>query len=252
MLGAIPLAAGGGVGSELRKALGIAIVGGLLFSQALTLFTTPVFYLALDRFTSGERRLPRASEPSRRGVLAHRDATVAEQDPQVVDRTRDPLCPSMRDLVGTAHRDAQAVLEGRGGEQPRIAGATHRARGVAGSGPSIDVAHSHGPTVAKCVRKGQLFNRARACRETETTLLSTPVNDSDDHDGGASSKTSFSSADPPRNFSLSVGDRIRALTIGAPAYATRKKHIEDLEAAHVRTLVALHDLLVGRGRAPRP
>ena len=49
MLGAIPLAVGGGDGAELRRPLGIAIVGGLLFSQMLTLYTTPVVYLYLDR-----------------------------------------------------------------------------------------------------------------------------------------------------------------------------------------------------------
>jgi multidrug efflux pump len=49
LLGAIPLAFGSGTGSELRRPLGITIVGGLLVSQVLTLFTTPVIYLWFDR-----------------------------------------------------------------------------------------------------------------------------------------------------------------------------------------------------------
>ena len=50
LLGAVPLAFGRGVGSELRRPLGIAIVGGLIVSQMLTIFTTPVVYLYMDRF----------------------------------------------------------------------------------------------------------------------------------------------------------------------------------------------------------
>ena len=62
MLGALPLAIGFGEGAELRRPLGISIIGGLMVSQVLTLYTTPVIYLYLDRFRvrSGHGRLAQA------------------------------------------------------------------------------------------------------------------------------------------------------------------------------------------------
>ena len=67
MLGALPLALGAGDGAEMRRPLGIAIVGGLLVSQMLTLYTTPVVYLYLDRFRLWADR---AWNERRRGSLA--------------------------------------------------------------------------------------------------------------------------------------------------------------------------------------
>ena len=71
MLGALPLALGAGDGAEMRRPLGIAIVGGLLVSQMLTLFTTPVVYLYLDRFrlwaARARGRARRACSPRPRG-----------------------------------------------------------------------------------------------------------------------------------------------------------------------------------------
>ncbi|HKF22154.1 MAG TPA: multidrug efflux RND transporter permease subunit [Candidatus Angelobacter sp.] len=65
LLGGLPLALGQGVGAELRRPLGIAIVGGLIVSQALTLYTTPVVYLYLDRVRLWLRSLRKARKPVR-------------------------------------------------------------------------------------------------------------------------------------------------------------------------------------------
>jgi len=73
MFGALPLALGSGTGSELRRPLGIAIVGGLLVSQMLTLFTTPVIYLYLDRV-----RLRFARKPKLRVVRPVRPTAGAD------------------------------------------------------------------------------------------------------------------------------------------------------------------------------
>jgi len=64
MLGAVPLALGLGAGSELRQPLGIAVVGGLIFSQALTLYTTPVVYLAFEHLRQHFRLRRRQSAPA--------------------------------------------------------------------------------------------------------------------------------------------------------------------------------------------
>ena len=70
LFGALPLALGSGTGAELRRPLGITIVGGLLVSQLLTLYTTPVVYLYLERFRLFLRR-PRTVAAPERSAEAH-------------------------------------------------------------------------------------------------------------------------------------------------------------------------------------
>ncbi|MGC2276257.1 MAG: multidrug efflux RND transporter permease subunit [Candidatus Binatus sp.] len=73
LLGGLPLALGNGTGSEMRRPLGIAIVGGLLVSQVLTLYTTPVIYLYMDRVSAGWSQLWRRAlgRPTRAPAESH-------------------------------------------------------------------------------------------------------------------------------------------------------------------------------------
>ncbi len=73
LLGAMPLALGAGVGSELRRPLGITIVGGLILSQMLTLFTTPVVYIYMDRLQSWIQGRTRSHAATPAAAPAHSD-----------------------------------------------------------------------------------------------------------------------------------------------------------------------------------
>jgi len=73
IFGSLPIAIGAGEGSELRRPLGVAVVGGLLLSQLLTLYITPVIYLYLDRF---DRRIAKA---------------VGEEEPDLKPKAHRPV-----------------------------------------------------------------------------------------------------------------------------------------------------------------
>ena len=91
LLGALPLMLGRGTGSELRQPLGYTMVGGLMLSQALTLFTTPVIYLYLDRFSlwlQARRRSASRSAPRRAGRRRRRAGRVAVKVLLVEDNER--------------------------------------------------------------------------------------------------------------------------------------------------------------------
>ena len=76
LLGGVPLMLGHGTGAEIRQPLGYAMVGGLIVSQALTLFTTPVVYLYLDKFSNWFSGWGRSADEGEHGADEH--GTVKE------------------------------------------------------------------------------------------------------------------------------------------------------------------------------
>jgi multidrug efflux pump len=77
LLSGIPLAFGSGIGSELRKPLGVSMVGGLLFSQVLTLYTTPVIYIFFDNLGGWFSRRSARADESEPGAGGHSEGAHA-------------------------------------------------------------------------------------------------------------------------------------------------------------------------------
>ena len=109
LFGALPLMLGTGTGSELRHPLGISIVGGLMVSQVLTLFTTPVIYLSFDRLARAVRARRRARSPRRAGASRTGAAPMNLSAPFI----RRPVATTLL-TIGIALAGVRGVLPAAG------------------------------------------------------------------------------------------------------------------------------------------
>ena len=125
LFGAIPLAVEGGTGSELRNPLGVTIIGGLLLSQLLTLYTTPVIYLQMERLRARIFRRASGARSSRSSICR------CGRNPRSGRRSeRMNICePAIRRPIGTTLLAIGLLLVGRGG-LPVPAGRQHADRRI--------------------------------------------------------------------------------------------------------------------------
>lgn len=159
----------------------------------------------------------------------------------------------MRRLVRATHRHALALEQSGKGEHPLIRRAANNASAGVRRRPTIRVCHLHAGEGAPLATKRTTFLRRPPLvgAAPGSKLIEVSADNRNPGDPTEGSPTALSSADPIRNFTLTVEERIRALTIGVPAWAARKRKIEDDERRYVEELVELHDTLAVRNGATK-